>query len=57
MPHSDYFKTGYLDGSNPEGITMFNRSQFEAIQNRDVNLAMALGVPLDRYLQFLNVIY
>ena len=52
MPHSDYFKTGYLDGSNPEGITMFNESQFEAIQNRDVNLAMALGVPLDRFFNF-----
>ena len=57
MKSKEYFEVGYLDTTGQNGITVFSEPQFRAIQNRDVNLAMSLGVPLDRYLQFLTVIY
>ena len=57
MKSKEYFKVGYLNTNDQNRITVFSEPQFRAIQNRDVNLAMSLGVLLDRYLQFLTVIY
>ena len=57
MRNKEYFRVGYLNTNDQNGITMLIKSQFNAIQERDFLRAMELGVPLDRYLQFLTVIY